>query len=118
MLRIKELRNEMGLTQKELGEKIKSTSKNIWAYENELAVPPLDVLIRLADFFNCSLDYLSSRSDDFGNISILSGTREQLTQEEQTLLNNFRSLPRQERAQAIEYVEYLADKRGSKNKHA
>lgn len=43
---------------------------------------------------------------------------EQLTQEEQTLLNNFRSLPRQERAQAIEYVQYLADKRGSKNKHA
>ncbi len=28
MLRIRELRTEMGLTQKELGEKINSTSKN------------------------------------------------------------------------------------------
>jgi transcriptional regulator with XRE-family HTH domain len=104
MLRIKELRNEMGLTQKELGEKIKSTSKNIWAYENELAVPPLDVLIRLADFFNCSLDYLSSRSDDFGNINIPSDAGEQLTQEEKAMLSNYRKLNKTNRMHADAYI--------------
>lgn len=52
MLRIRELRLENNLTQKELAEKISSTSKNIWAYENQISIPPLDVLIKLADFFN------------------------------------------------------------------
>ena len=70
MQRLKELRLEKGLTQKELAEKINSTSKSIWAYENNVAVPPLDVLCKLSDVFECSIDYLASRSDDFGNISI------------------------------------------------
>ena len=48
MLRIRELRLENNLTQKELAEKISSTSKNIWAYENQISIPPLDVLIKLA----------------------------------------------------------------------
>lgn len=68
MLRIRELRLENNLTQKELAEKISSTSKNIWAYENQISIPPLDVLIKLADFFNCSIDYLANHSDDFGNV--------------------------------------------------
>lgn len=55
MLRIRELRLENNLTQKELAEKISSTSKNIWAYENQISIPPLDVLIKLADFFNCTI---------------------------------------------------------------
>lgn len=70
MLRIRELRLENNLTQKELAEKISSTSKNIWAYENQISIPPLDVLIKLADFFNCSIDYLANHSDDFGNVVI------------------------------------------------
>lgn len=37
MLRIRELRLENNLTQKELAEKISSTSKNIWAYENQIS---------------------------------------------------------------------------------
>lgn len=39
MLRIRELRLENNLTQKELAEKISSTSKNIWAYENQISIP-------------------------------------------------------------------------------
>jgi transcriptional regulator with XRE-family HTH domain len=74
MLRIKELRAEIGLTQKELAEKIGSTSKSIWAYENKVAIPPLDVLAKLADTFACSIDYLSGRSDDFGNVTVYQQT--------------------------------------------
>lgn len=65
MLRIRELRLENNLTQKELAEKISSTSKNIWAYENQISIPPLDVLIKLADFFNCSIDYLANHYPRF-----------------------------------------------------
>lgn len=68
MIRIKELRLEKGLTQKEIAKNIDSTVKNVWAYENNLAIPPIDVLSRYADFFSCSIDYLVGREDDFGVI--------------------------------------------------
>lgn len=44
MLRIRELRLENNLTQKELAEKISSTSKNIWAYENQISIPPKEAM--------------------------------------------------------------------------
>ena len=112
MQRMKELRLEKGLTQKELAEKIGSTSKSIWAYENKIAVPPLDVLKKLADFFNCSIDYLANRSDDFGNITIKESSISALSTDEQLLLNDFRALSRSDKAQVREYARYLAQKNG------
>ena len=60
--RIKILRLENNLTQKELAEKIQTSNKNIWAYENNIATPPAETLIKIADFFNVSLDYLLYRN--------------------------------------------------------
>ena len=65
--RIKALRIESGLTQKELAEKIGSTSKNIWAYENGNVKPPYDVLISYAKYFDVTTDYLLGLEDDFGH---------------------------------------------------
>lgn len=89
MLRIKELRIENGLTQKEFAEKIESTSKSVWAYENNVAVPPLDVLNRMADFFQCSIDYLTGRSDDFGNVTVYEQTGDlaRLSSDEQKIID-------------------------------
>lgn len=95
MLRIKELRIEKGLTQKELAAKIDSTDKNIWAYENKVAVPPLDILTKMADVFNCSIDYLSGRSDDFGVINVYHQTDNvaALSADEQRLIDVLRKNP-------------------------
>ena len=91
MLRIKELRIESGLTQKEFAKKIGSTSKNIWAYENNVAVPPLDVLSRMSDFFGCSIDFLTGRTDDFGNVTV-KGNGPVLSPEEKKLIETYRAL--------------------------
>lgn len=114
MLRIKELRIEYGLTQKELAEKIDTTSKSIWAYENNGAVPPLDVLSKLADFFNCSIDYLAGRSDDFGNITIKKekSPTDDLTAEEKTLLENFRQLNLVNRIHVSAYAKVRLEEQG------
>ncbi len=95
MLRIKELRVEQGLTQRELADKIDSTSKSIWAYENKIAVPPLEVLIKLANVFSCSIDYLAGRSDDFGNITVYQNTDNlnALSADEQRLIDTLRKNP-------------------------
>ena len=56
--RIKELRLENHLTQKELSDCIGLTPKMISFYELGQRVPPSDILLKLADKFQVSTDYL------------------------------------------------------------
>ena len=58
---IKTLRTEHKLTQKQLAEKIGSSAKNIWAYENGFSNPPLEACVKLANIFGVSIDYLVGR---------------------------------------------------------
>ena len=113
MKRLKELRNEKGLTQKELAEKINSTDKSIWAYENNVAVPPLDTLLKLADVFECSIDYLVSRTDDFGNVSIQSSTPV-LSADEQRLIDTFRKLNPKNRTHVSAYAQIRLEEQNEK----
>ena len=115
--RIRELRISVNLTQNELAKKVGLNQSAIGKYEREELEPNLETLKKLSAIFECSIDYIIGFSDDFGKISIQE-TTPPLTAEEQRLLNDFRTLPRPERVQATEYVHYLADKRGNKNKHA
>lgn len=112
MLRIRELRLENSLTQKELAEKINSTSKSIWAYENNVAIPPLDVLEKLSDFFSCSIDYLVGRSDDFGTVHIQTDAP-QLISEERQLLDTFRKLNMENRMRVASYATVRLEDQGS-----
>lgn len=60
--RIKQLRQEKEWTQAELGEKIGVHQKQISAYERGANIPSTEVLIKLADIFNVSLDYMASEA--------------------------------------------------------
>lgn len=57
-LRIKELRQKRGMSQEALGRRINRSKSVICSYENNLKIPPLDVLTDIAAVFNVSLDYL------------------------------------------------------------
>lgn len=56
--RIRNLRENSGLTQKELSLMIGLTPKMISFYENNQRTPPIDVLAKIAKIFNVSVDYL------------------------------------------------------------
>lgn len=60
---LKELRKERRITQKELGAKIGVSTSTIGMYEQGRRIPPLDILIRLSDFFSLPVDALISRKD-------------------------------------------------------
>ena len=107
MLKIKELRLAQELTQKDLAEKCNISSKSIWAYENNIAVPPLDVLIKLADFFECSIDYLTGREDDFGVIKIQNVDDKEMSAGEKEILAIYGALPTEYQAQILEYARYF-----------
>ena len=61
--RIKSLREEMGLTQLQLADKISVVGSSISQYESGDRFPSDDVKVKLAKFFDVSLDYLMGISD-------------------------------------------------------
>lgn len=60
--KLAELREDMGLTQDELADKIHVARSTISGYENGTSQPSYSVLLQLADFFGVSLDYLFGRT--------------------------------------------------------
>ena len=63
MNRIKELRKQIGMTQASLAKVLKVSDRTVGFYETGGRDPDTDTLIRLADFFDVSVDYLLGRSD-------------------------------------------------------
>ncbi|HIG0361874.1 TPA: helix-turn-helix domain-containing protein [Clostridium sporogenes] len=61
--RLKALREDADLTQQELADKLHTTRPTISNYENTDREPSYDVLIKIADYFNVSLDYLLCRTN-------------------------------------------------------
>ncbi len=62
--RIKDLREDHDLTQKELAEKLHIHQTTYSDYELGKLNIPLSILTNLADFYNTSTDYLLGRTDD------------------------------------------------------
>lgn len=62
--RLKELRKANKLSQKALAEAVGMSNTGIQNYELETRIPNVDVVIKLADYFNVSTDYLLGRSDN------------------------------------------------------
>ena len=57
-IRLKELRTQADLTQKALGDRIKVTKSVISYYELQERYPSPEILIKLAEVFRVSTDYL------------------------------------------------------------
>lgn len=63
MNRIKQLREEFGYTQQDLANKIDGAKSTIAMYENETRKPSMEILIKLSEILDCSIDYLLGKSD-------------------------------------------------------
>ena len=61
--RLKELREERGLTQKQLAEQLNLHSVTYLHYEKAQREPPLAVLAQMAQFFEVTTDYLLGLTD-------------------------------------------------------
>ncbi|MBF8436188.1 helix-turn-helix transcriptional regulator [Halanaerobiaceae bacterium Z-7014] len=62
--RLKELRESKGLTMVDLSRKMGSISQSALSnYEAGTRKPGLEILMELAYFFNCSMDYLAGKTD-------------------------------------------------------
>ena len=60
-MRLKELRNNIGMTQEQLAQKLKVGQNTVSQWETGERVPRIQTLIKLSQIFNCSLDELLDR---------------------------------------------------------
>lgn len=61
--RIRELRREAEMSQKDLAEKTGIKQNTVAQYENGIAKPSLEVLVKMANVFQVTTDYLLGVTD-------------------------------------------------------
>ncbi|AMJ40497.1 helix-turn-helix domain-containing protein [Anaerotignum propionicum] len=62
-LKLKFLRESIGISQSKIAELIGTTQASINRYENAQSSPPLKTLLWYADFFDVSMDYIFGRTE-------------------------------------------------------
>lgn len=62
--RIKDLREDNDLKQSQIAELLNTSQSYYAQYENGKRPIPIDRLIKLADFYNVSLDYITGRTNN------------------------------------------------------
>jgi len=64
LMRLKEIRKEKGISQLKLAIELNTNQNTISRYETGEREPGINELIRIADYFNISIDYLLERTDN------------------------------------------------------
>lgn len=106
MQNLKLLRKQHSLSQQKLADILHVSQQSIYKYENGITSPDIDTLIRMADYFNTSIDYLVEHTDIPHKIEPVKETM--LNKEEVSLVDCYRRMtPTQKNlllAIAAEYV--------------
>lgn len=105
MRNIKEIREKRNITQSELAHAIGVKQEAISSYEHGRTTFSVDVLIKLADYFNTSTDYLLERTDDESPIKNVNFN--QLNNLSYRLINNFIMLNDDKKQEVIWYSEAI-----------
>jgi transcriptional regulator with XRE-family HTH domain len=61
--RLRQLRKDKHLTQAQVARRIGVTPSMVSSYETDIRLPSYDVLVRIADVFGVTVDYLLCRQD-------------------------------------------------------
>lgn len=99
MIRLKELRTQNGLQQKEIASALNISKQSYSNYELGQREPSIETLCLLADYFGVSVDYLLGKP--------------QWTEEEKALgVGNHKTVLSAEEWDALEAIEQLRQKKG------
>ncbi len=101
--RLKLLRQEKKITQEQLAEIIGVERSSIGKYEspNKPVVPSSDIIVRLAEYFNVSVDYLLGREEK---------PSEKMDDLSNKIIEMFSHLDEEKQRTALEYLEFLASR--------
>ena len=99
--RLKKLRLEKNLNMKQTAQQLNIPYTTYVGYEKNEREPNSEVLIMLADFFNCSVDYLVGRSNERVDESVL----DKVNCIDNDLLEQYGNIYEAQKAQAIRNLE-------------
>ena len=100
---LKTLRGKKDISQKQLAEEISVSQQSINKYENHDVEPDINILIRMADFFDVSVDYLIGNTDVDRKVERVEPY--DLNAEEAALIEDYRSLRKSEKASIRSVIE-------------
>lgn len=86
-MKIRDFRLKLGLSQREVSEKLNIPQTTLFSYETDTNEPNIQTLIKLADFYHVSLDELVGRPTNIINKMVLT-EREQSIIEKVLNMNN------------------------------
>lgn len=103
---LKQLREEKGLSQQELADKFSINRSTYARYETSSTQPDYSILIRLADFYDVSVDYLLGR-EHTKDVVVIAAHRSD---------NELDSLPEEAFREIENFKEFIRLKYGNINK--
>ena len=104
---LKQIRNNKNLLQNKVAMDLNITQETISSYETGRVFPSSDMLIKLADYYNTSIDYILCRTKY--DMPIDSIKPNNITDEDFMLLNKMHKLSSVDKAKAEVYIDGLND---------
>lgn len=104
MYKLKELRQKLGLSQKEFAEKLGIEYQNYNKYELGKNEPSIETMIKIADYYGISLDYLCDRKT---NNTIATNL---LSSEQNYIIKKVMSFDEKKLNKIIGYIDSLEEK--------
>ena len=102
--RLKDLREDKDLKQYQIGEILYIAQQQYQLYESGKREIPFHMAIKLADFYNVSLDYIAGRTNDKRGMYI-----PELSTEENKIINKYRMLDEKNKGKLIERLDMLGN---------
>jgi transcriptional regulator with XRE-family HTH domain len=106
-----DLLDENNLNMKQFAEKSSIPYTTVVGWLKLGRLPDYTALLKISDFFNCSLDYLMGRQDNMQNDYL----KITASKNEETLLKNYRQLPHESKEIVLELAKLLANPNEHKN---
>jgi transcriptional regulator with XRE-family HTH domain len=110
--RLRQLRKEKGLTQAELAKLLSIGESTVSFYESGKRQPDYETLIRLAEVFNVSVDYLLGRTEHKAPNTNKPGSSEVIAAHRAD--DPMNDLPEEAQRSLDEFKEYILKKYGKK----
>lgn len=104
-IKLKELREEADFSQKMLANKIGVSQSTVGMWESGKREPNFEMVSKLADFFNCSTDYLLGKTDNHASLD------EQLSHEEFALYGEVHDLTDEEKQRVLDFIKFTKSQR-------
>lgn len=101
---IKNVREQKNLTQKNCADAFGITLRAWQTYEQGVSEPKNELLCKIADFFNVSIDYLLGRETGEPEPIDQLASEFNMTALEKKILDNYLSLPKNMRADLMEFL--------------